>query len=281
MEVSDIIIRAAARSVLPHALLFWGPLSQAEKTAIVLKLSHRLQGLKRPLSLDEYSSRAMFDRWKKREKSDDDEKSSFLPDFMLLLPDRRKESDRDTISVEQIEQLAEEMMLYPFESANRIIYIPSAGCMTVPAQNTLLKKLEEPPANNFIIMDVAKPHLLLKTIISRCLSVYLPRAKKEPDIAFEDHLHWFSNNEDAKKLVSDISIIFENNPLNSVSALSDIRSLLAAGSTLSDREKILVLALFLKERAPQVAHDLIVFNENPQKISMDSVFYYISQAMVT
>ncbi|HNT28437.1 MAG TPA: hypothetical protein PKH10_09690 [bacterium] len=266
MEVSDIIIRAAARSVLPHAILFWGPLSQAEKTAVVLRLSHRLQGLKRPLSLDEYSSRSV---------------DGMLPDFKMITPDKGKDSERETVSVDQIERLAEEMMLYPFESANRIIYIPSAGCMTVPAQNTLLKKLEEPPANNFIIMDVAKPHLLLKTIISRCLSVYLPRAKKEPDITFEDHLHWFSNNEEARKLVSDISVVFENNPLNSVSALSDIRSLLAAGSTLSDREKILVLALFLKERAPQVAHDLIVFNENPQKTSMDSVFYYISQAMVT
>ena len=266
MEVSDIIIRASHQGVLPHALLFWGPLTQAEKTAVVLKLSHHLQGLKRPLSFDEYSTRAV---------------DGMLPDFKMITPDKGKDSERETISVEQIEQLAEEMMLYPFESVNRIIYIPSAGCMTIPAQNTLLKKLEEPPANNFIIMDVPKPHILLKTIISRSLSVYLPRIKKEPDIAFEDHLHWFSNNEDARKLVSDIGVIFENNPLNSVSALGEIRSLLTAGSTLSDREKILVLALFLKDRAPQVAHDLVVFNENPQKISIDSIFYYISQAMVT
>lgn len=266
MEVFDIIIRAADKGILPHALLFWGPLTQAEKTAIVLKLSYHLQGLKRPLSFADYSSRAI---------------EGMLPDIKIITPDKGKDSERETISVEQIEQMAEEMMLYPFESVNRIIYIPSAGCMTVPAQNTLLKKLEEPPENNFIIMDVAKPHLLLKTIISRSLSVYLPRIKKEPDIAFEDHLHWFSNNGDALKLVSDLGVIFENNPLNSVSALSETRSLLAAGSSLSDREKILVLALFLKDRAPQVAHDLIVFNENPQKIAIDSVFYHISQSMVT
>jgi len=42
--------------------------------------------------------------------------------------------------------------------------------MGPPAQNALLKTLEEPGPNNFLILTTAKPQALLPTILSRCQS---------------------------------------------------------------------------------------------------------------
>lgn len=50
----------------------------------------------------------------------------------------------------------------------RLIWIEEAGLLTIPAQNALLKLLEEPPADTEIILSADNPQSLLATIRSRC-----------------------------------------------------------------------------------------------------------------
>lgn len=49
----------------------------------------------------------------------------------------------------------------------KVLYINGAGDMTAPAANALLKTLEEPPANSFIILSAKNVECLLPTVVSR------------------------------------------------------------------------------------------------------------------
>ena len=60
-----------------------------------------------------------------------------------------------------------------FTGSGRVLVILDAHKMMPQAQNALLKILEEPPANTFLILTTATPRLLLPTILSRCESVHL------------------------------------------------------------------------------------------------------------
>ncbi len=59
----------------------------------------------------------------------------------------------------------------PIKSKTKLCIIPNADLLQTPAQNALLKILEEPGENNFIELYTAFPQKLLPTIRSRCLTV--------------------------------------------------------------------------------------------------------------
>lgn len=56
----------------------------------------------------------------------------------------------------------------PFNHQNKIVIIYEAHNLNIESQNALLKSLEEPGDNNFIILTTNKESSLLTTIISRC-----------------------------------------------------------------------------------------------------------------
>jgi len=58
---------------------------------------------------------------------------------------------------------------------------------SLPAQNALLKLLEEPPVNILIILVATQGHQLLPTISSRCKEISLNK-NIESDFELEDHL---------------------------------------------------------------------------------------------
>jgi DNA polymerase-3 subunit delta' len=59
-----------------------------------------------------------------------------------------------------------------------------ADRLTLPAQNALLKTLEEPPAGTTIIMTAQEPMALLPTVLSRCRQLFLPRLPQSAIAAF-------------------------------------------------------------------------------------------------
>lgn len=73
-----------------------------------------------------------------------------------------------TLKIEQIRQLQHAISFHPFESRVKIIIIDNAHNMLPPAQNCLLKTLEEPPGESQLILITSQPHMLLPTIRSRC-----------------------------------------------------------------------------------------------------------------
>jgi DNA polymerase III delta' subunit len=86
------------------------------------------------------------------------------PDIMHLAPVKKSR----IIDVEAIQGLIEMASLRPYESDWRIFIIHEADRMRGPAQNQLLKTLEEPLGPSLFILVSEYPQLLLPTIRSRC-----------------------------------------------------------------------------------------------------------------
>jgi DNA polymerase III subunit delta' len=78
---------------------------------------------------------------------------------------------RPFIIVAQIRDLIEHAAFAPREAPRRVFVVDPADRMNGGAQNALLKTLEEPPGRAVLILVASRPHLLLPTVRSRCLSV--------------------------------------------------------------------------------------------------------------
>ncbi len=89
------------------------------------------------------------------------------PDFLLLY-------SPESIGIEEIRNLEHWLSLKPFQEKKKIVFIKEAQRLTIEAQNALLKTLEEPPPDSFIILTAPNRFLLLPTIISRCQISELP-----------------------------------------------------------------------------------------------------------
>lgn len=85
--------------------------------------------------------------------------------FQLIEPD-----EKDTISIDQIRELKSFTKLK--SATNRVIVVADADKMGIPAQNSFLKLLEEPPAGTTIILT-APASSLRATIVSRTQQVHI------------------------------------------------------------------------------------------------------------
>ncbi len=88
------------------------------------------------------------------------------PDFLFL-------DSENSIGIDQIRKLQKKLSFKPFQSNFKIAFINHAENLTLPAQQALLKNLEEPPAHTIIILSAPNSDLLLPTIISRCQIIVL------------------------------------------------------------------------------------------------------------
>ena len=71
--------------------------------------------------------------------------------------------------IEMVREVQTKLATLPLNSALTTIIIKDSHNLTIPAQNALLKILEEPPLSSQIILTTSNPELLLPTIVSRCL----------------------------------------------------------------------------------------------------------------
>ena len=95
-------------------------------------------------------------------------------DFSIKQPDIIVIDEPDSIKISQVRDLKKKLQLKPYSLTYKIAILKNADQLTLPAQNALLKTLEEPPENSIIILTAPKEDLLLKTILSRCQIVKLP-----------------------------------------------------------------------------------------------------------
>jgi DNA polymerase-3 subunit delta' len=108
------------------------------------------------------------------------EKLSTLHDSCGLCPSCRKmisgnhpdmhiiETQSQFIRIDAIRAIQEQMTFKPLEGGKRIFIINDADKMNEQAANALLKTLEEPSIDNFLILITARPYWLPQTILSRC-----------------------------------------------------------------------------------------------------------------
>lgn len=83
-------------------------------------------------------------------------------------PDLQVISSETSIKIAQVREMISSLAVKPLSGEKRIIIIDDAATMTVEAQNSLLKSLEEPFSYNLFILLTQTPESLLPTIRSRC-----------------------------------------------------------------------------------------------------------------
>ncbi len=162
-------------------------------------------------------------------------------------------TDTNTLSVDNIRELIRFLQTKAQAStridAKKVVVIPDAHRMTEAASNALLKALEEPQNNSFILLSVSK-ETLPATILSRVMKVACFGPEQEEAKA------WLSNTmgkEDAlNQLAADFNYLYKQ-PYLLKSALeqlpegvfADIQSLF--GTVLSPLNKRKLLDKYVKE----------------------------------
>ncbi len=86
------------------------------------------------------------------------------PDLHWLYP----EEDKRTISVDQVRAIGEALTLKSHAGGAKVVIVEPADGMTVAAANALLKTLEEPSENTYLLLLAEQPGALPATIRSRC-----------------------------------------------------------------------------------------------------------------
>jgi len=71
----------------------------------------------------------------------------------------------------------------PFNHDTLVVYIPQIENLNIESQNALLKTLEEPGENNYLLLTTNNPSLLLPTILSRCQKIRLNYSESKEKIA--------------------------------------------------------------------------------------------------
>jgi DNA polymerase-3 subunit delta' len=162
-----LLSRAIARDTLPPALLFAGPAGVGKRrTAVALAqainclqprgLPERLGGV--PQATVELERDACGDCPACRRIA-----RGVHPDVIVIEP-----GDTGTIKIEQVRDVIDRAGYRPFEGRRRVVVIDDADALVPPAQNALLKTLEEPPSASLFLLVSSMPDSLLPTVQSRC-----------------------------------------------------------------------------------------------------------------
>jgi DNA polymerase III subunit delta' len=91
------------------------------------------------------------------------------PDLRIIAPGGRTESgaERRAVGIEQVRDLKHDAAYPPYEAKWKVFIIEDAEAMRAEAANSLLKVLEEPPAQSVIVLLSESETALLPTIVSR------------------------------------------------------------------------------------------------------------------
>lgn len=134
---------------LPNALLFYGPSGTGKTTiARIIGLIVNCSNLENNVPCLKCSNCSSI-------------LSGNNPDFMEI-------NAADIRGIDSIRSIIGKMMYSPTYLPNRVIILDEAHSLTNEAQNCLLKPLEEPPSNNYLMLCTTEPDKLLKTVRNRC-----------------------------------------------------------------------------------------------------------------
>ncbi len=105
------------------------------------------------------------------------------PDIHIInnheISDERKSS---AIGIDEIKQLQKELLYYPLNLPYQIGIIFYAQELTVQAQNSMLKMLEESRPHTLLYLLADTDRNLLKTITSRCQIIYCSESEERSDM---------------------------------------------------------------------------------------------------
>ena len=171
---------------------------------------------------------------------------SMMQDYYELGPDGK------SIKVSQIRELQNVINIKPTFSKKSVYIIDDADLMTIEAQNSLLKTLEEPPEYAVIILIVHNERSILSTVKSRCVNIKFNKL----------------SDKDIKKYFLKNDLNFEDKNINVFKVLDG--SLNNIDLIKDDYDELLNLTVFVtnlkKNRVINFFQDGSVFYDNHDKI---------------
>ena len=171
---------------------------------------------------------------------------SMMQDYYELGPDGK------SIKVAQIRELQNVINIKPIFSKKSVYIIDDADLMTIEAQNSLLKTLEEPPEYAVIILIVHNERSVLSTVKSRCINIKFSKL----------------SDKDIKKYFLKNDLNFEDKNINVFKVLDG--SLNDIDFIRDDYDELLKLTVFVtnlkKNKVINFFQDGSVFYDNHDKI---------------
>lgn len=146
--------RARQRAEVSHAYLFSGPVGSGKKTlATFFAQSLNCSSVEAPPCGQCLSCRKIA--------------GGHHPDLY------RVEPAGASIKIEQLREIRDRLYYFPREGRKKVCIIQEAELLTLPAANSLLKILEEPPGELVFLLLSARPWALPGTVLSRCIQFNL------------------------------------------------------------------------------------------------------------
>jgi len=154
----DLLARSVGGSTLPPSLLFAGPAGVGKRltalaVAQALNCTDGSRFTVRDAGPDACGVCAACTRIAR----------GVHPDVLVVSP-----NENGNIKIEPIRDAIDRAQYRPFEGRRRVVIIDDADALITPAQNALLKTLEEPAPSSIFILVTARPDMLLPTVLSRC-----------------------------------------------------------------------------------------------------------------
>ncbi len=169
--VIDLLTRAVSRGSLPASLIFSGP-AGVGKATLALALGQFINceragigsASAAPTGQDACGECATCQRLARAAAAFQSGGEKAAVDCLQwLAPD-----ERGSIRIEAVRDVLERAGFRPFDGRQRIVIVDDAQTLVVPAQQALLKMLEEPPPATRFVLVTAQPDALLPTVRSRC-----------------------------------------------------------------------------------------------------------------
>lgn len=107
------------------------------------------------------------------------------------LVDEKTGKEKRDISIEQIRELGERLSLSSHYGQAKVAVIDPVDALNLNGSNALLKTIEEPPANSFLILISERPQALPATLRSRCQRLRMSAPTRE------QALEWLGDSPDA------------------------------------------------------------------------------------
>ena len=130
------------------------------------------------------------------------------PDYLPLIPEEKGKQ----IKVDVVRELIDYVHLSSQYGKHKLALIEPAEAMNKSAANSLLKTLEEPPADSLIILISYQPALLPITIRSRCQHI------KMPSVGDEEAKSWLLTQDSVNEAdIESLLLLGKGKPLSALS----------------------------------------------------------------
>ncbi len=153
----ELLARAVGGASLPQSLIFSGP-ERAGKRTTALALAQAVN-CERPVAWPDVHGRDACGTCNPCRRI----ARGVHADVLVVEPE-----DSGSIKIEQVRDAIDRASYRPFEGRRRFVIIDDAQAMVAPAQDALLKTLEEPPSASVFVLVTSVPDTLMPTIRSRC-----------------------------------------------------------------------------------------------------------------